>query len=140
MKVKRIVLDTNVIISALILPKSLTRMAFDLALENFEVLMSHEVLAELSEVIYRRRFDRYVQLSNRELFIAKLIAEVEFIEIKEAIAICRDPKDDKFLELVVSGNADFLITGDRDLLILNPFRDTAIISIQDFLETVVPMV
>jgi len=94
-------------------------MAFDLALENFEVLMSHEVLAELSEVIYRRRFDRYVQLSNRELFIAKLITEVEFIEIKEAIAFCRDPKDDKFLELVVSGNADFLITGDRDLLILN---------------------
>jgi uncharacterized protein len=109
-------------------------------MENFEVLMSYDVLAELSEVIYRKRFDRYVQLSNRELFIAKLITEVEFIEIKEAIAICRDAKDDKFLELVVSGNADFLITGDRDLLVLNPFRDIPIISIQDFLETVVPMV
>jgi len=81
MKVKRIVLDTNTIISALILPRSLTRRVFDLAMENFEVLMYHEVLAELSEVISRRRFDRYVQLSNRELFIAKLITKVEFIEI-----------------------------------------------------------
>ncbi len=57
----------------------------------------------------------------------------ELVEIKELITICRDPKDDKFLELAISGKADFIITGDQDLLILNPFRDIEIITANEFL-------
>jgi uncharacterized protein len=51
----------------------------------------------------------------------------------ETIDLCRDPKDNKFLELAVSGNADFIITGDEDLLVLNTFRNIEIISVNDFL-------
>jgi hypothetical protein len=57
----------------------------------------------------------------------------EFIDPKIKIAECRDPKDNKFLELAVAGNADCVITGDKDLLILNPFRGIKIISPRDFI-------
>jgi predicted nucleic acid-binding protein len=57
----------------------------------------------------------------------------ELIEIKESITICRDSKDDKFLELAISGKADFIITGDQDLLVLNPFRNIEIIAANEFL-------
>jgi uncharacterized protein len=58
----------------------------------------------------------------------------EMIEINDTIAACRDPKDDKLLELAVGGNADFLITGDKDLLVLNPFRAVKIITPREFLD------
>jgi uncharacterized protein len=58
----------------------------------------------------------------------------EMIEISETITVCRDPKDDKLLEFAVSGAADFLVTGDKDLLILNPFRGVEIITPREFLE------
>jgi hypothetical protein len=55
------------------------------------------------------------------------------VEIEESINICRDPKDDKFLELAFSGKADFIVTGDQDLLVLNPFRNIEIITANVFL-------
>lgn len=58
----------------------------------------------------------------------------EFIDIIEEIKECRDEKDNKFLELAISGNADFIITGDNDLLVLNPFRTIQIITPKSFLE------
>ena len=135
MKTNRIVFDTNVIISALILPKSMTRRAFETAKNNCTILMSAELLTEISDVIGRKRFDRYVPLSKRENFLAKLASEVEMIEIKTAIAICRDPKDDKVLELAVNGQADCLVSGDQDLLVLHPFQNISIINPSSFLQS-----
>ena len=66
-------------------------------------------------------------------FLAALVAAAEVVEITEEITACRDPKDDKFLSLVVSENASHIITGDGDLLILNPFRAVAVVTPQDFL-------
>jgi predicted nucleic acid-binding protein len=57
-----------------------------------------------------------------------LIARAELVEIKERIAACRDPTDDKFLELAVNGRADLIVSGDADLLALNPFRGIPIIT------------
>ena len=62
------------------------------------------------------------------------MAAAELVEITERIAACRDPKDDKFLELAVNGHADVLITGDADLLALNPFRRVPIITPADFVQ------
>ena len=56
-----------------------------------------------------------------------------FIEISETINACRDPKDNKFLELAIAANAACIITGDDDLLILNPFRTIPILNASDFL-------
>lgn len=67
-------------------------------------------------------------------FMVSFLKVAEMVEIDEAITICRDPKDNKLLELAVSGNANFLVTGDKDLLVLNPFRGIEIIVPRDFLE------
>ena len=72
-------------------------------------------------------------MEEKQEFIVKLIESAELVVITESIDICRDPKDNKFLELAVSGEADFIISGDRDLLVLNPFRSIEIITANDFL-------
>ena len=60
--------------------------------------------------------------------------DVEFVTITEAVQACRDPSDDKILELAVNGRADYIITGDDDLLVMNPFRGIPIIRPAEFLE------
>ena len=62
------------------------------------------------------------------LALAKLMAAAELVTITERIAACRDPTDDKFLELAVNGHADLIVSGDSDLLALNPFRDIPIVT------------
>ena len=128
----RVVLDTNVAVSAALLPRSTPRRAFDLVLEYSTFLMSVATLAELNEVLRRPRFDRYLSEEERLAFLAAVVRESELVEVTAVVSVCRDPKDDKFLELAVSGAATHIISGDDDLLALHPFRGVAIISPQDF--------
>lgn len=72
-------------------------------------------------------------MKKRIQFLGQLKAKALLINVIEIIDICRDSKDNKFLELAVSGKADFIVTGDNDLLVLNPFRDIEIITVSDFL-------
>jgi uncharacterized protein len=60
--------------------------------------------------------------------VRRILANAELVTIIERIAACRDPTDDKFLELAVNGRADVIVTGDVDLLVLDPFRDIPIIA------------
>lgn len=68
--------------------------------------------------------------------LAQFIARAELVEITERIAACRDPTDDKFLELAVNGSADLIVSGDRDLLALDPFRSIPIITPAVFVQRV----
>jgi putative PIN family toxin of toxin-antitoxin system len=68
-------------------------------------LLSLPVLTEFNEVFSRKRFDKYLLEEERVLFLAALVREAELVEITKVITACRDPKDDKFLELAVCGNA-----------------------------------
>jgi uncharacterized protein len=90
------------------------------------------VIAELSDVLSRPKCDRYVSAGDRLEFLAKTIRDAETVEVNLSITDCRDPKDNKFLELAVSGSATHLVTGDADLLALNPFRGITIVSPNDF--------
>ncbi|WP_363267069.1 putative toxin-antitoxin system toxin component, PIN family [Okeania sp. SIO2B3] len=128
-------MDTNIIVSALIFSKSTTMQAFREAKENGLILISAEILSELIDVLSRQKFDRYLSREIREYFLANLTKETELIAITETIDICRDPKDNKFLELAVSGNATHIITGDKDLLELHPFRDILIVTPSQFLSS-----
>lgn len=83
----------------------------------------------------KEKLKPYLMPEEREQFIIALLRESIFIDIKESIRICRDPKDDKFLELAVNGGAGCIISGDEDLLILNPFRDIPIIKPDEFLNS-----
>ena len=127
------IFDNNVLVSAALLA-GVPRQAFDKLITDGTVLVSVAMLLELADVLNREKFDKYVTRDDRMHFMVSFLKVAEIIEIKETILVCRDPKDDKLLELAVSGNADFLVTGDQDLLVINSFRGVEIITPLEFLE------
>lgn len=129
----RIVFDTNVIVSAALLAGSVPRQAFDKALEEGKVLISVQALLELAEVFGREKFDKYLLEEERMRFLVGLLKEAELVEVIEEVTDCRDVKDNKFLELAIAGKADCIVSGDDDLLVLNPFRGIPILNPKDFL-------
>lgn len=97
------------------------------------VLVSFPLLAELTEVLGRKQFDKYLLEEERTQFLVALLSRTELVEPTEKIGECRDSKDNKFLELAVSGKADCIVSGDDDLLVLNPFREIPIVTPGEFL-------
>ncbi len=130
----RFVFDTNVIISALLLKQSVARQAFDKACAAGKLLVSQATIEEINEVIRRPAFDLYIFEDERIQFISALVREATLIDISETIVECRDPKDDNFLELAVNGQAAAIVSGDNDLLSLNPFRKILILTPRQFLD------
>jgi putative PIN family toxin of toxin-antitoxin system len=129
----RYVFDTSVVISALLFEQSVPGRAFYAALDQGEILLSQATAAELAEVLSRTKFDRYLTREERDQFLVRLLREATVIEIGEEVRACRDSRDDRFLELAVSGRGSCLITGDQDLLVLHPFRGIAIMTPAQFL-------
>ena len=130
----RIVVDTNVFISAVLFPQSIPSRAVELAVDVADRLFSWETIAELKDVLHRPKFDRYLVKYKRIAFFRRVIKDAIVIDQVTPLAICRDPDDDKFLSLAVAGKADAIITGDADLLALHPFRGVAILTPQQFVE------
>jgi len=129
----RVVLDTNVLISGLLLPGSVPAQAVRKAVNESEILVSRDTLEELSSVLFRPKFDSLINASERQRFFDLLLRTAEYVTVTHQVRLCRDPKDDKYLELAISGGADLLITGDNDLLALSPFREIGIIRPVDYL-------
>ncbi|MGB6042257.1 MAG: putative toxin-antitoxin system toxin component, PIN family [Pirellulales bacterium] len=129
----RIVIDTGVVVSAVLLPRSAPRQAFDAAAAHGRLLVSDATIAELNDVFRRPKFDKYLSESHRVEFLATLVAEAEAVDVVDVVTDCRDPKDNKFLELGASGKATHIISGDSDLLVLHPFRGVTIVNPQSFL-------
>lgn len=132
----RYVFDTNVIVSALLFENGKPAQALRLALATSEVLLSLELLEELNDVLRRERFNRYITSEEREEFLEALVERAVLVEIIEKVQECRDPKDDKVLELALNGEAQYIISGDRDLLVLHPFRGVAVMKPDEFLRTI----
>ena len=129
----RYVLDTNTLASAVLFEHSTPGQALRRALKRGEVLVSPATLEELAEVLQREKFDRYVTAAERDEFLEAFVERATVIEPTEQLRICCDAKDDKFLELAVSGGAAYLITGDNDLRSLHPFRGIAVLTAAEFL-------
>ena len=125
---KRIVVDNNALISRLLLPASVPGRAVRKAVDTAQLLVSEPTLTELADVLARKKFDPYITIEDRQQFFRLLGRICEMVPISYAIHACRDPDDDKFLELAVNGAADLMVTGDKDLLELNPFRSIPIIT------------
>ncbi len=130
----RVVLDTSVIVSAVLLPKSLPRRVFDFVLANGVVITCETTILELDEVLRREKFKKYISEEQRLEFVSAFVQQTIVIDVRDSITACRDPKDDKFLEVAISGNATHLISSDQDLLVLHPFRTVEIPSPQAFLQ------
>lgn len=116
------------------MPASTPREALDLALRTGTVLVSISLLSEMHDVLTRKDFSRYVGEEDVLRFMAVLMRETELVDVDVSLSVCRDPKDDKLLELAVCGTASHLITGDDDLLALHPFREICIVTPRSFLE------
>jgi uncharacterized protein len=135
-ELRRLVLDTNVLVSAALRSGSLPHRTLLKARLEARLLASDETLAEFREVLLREKFDRYVDLNVREGFLQEYVRLCALVPILSPIRACRDPKDDKFLEVAVHGRADAIVTGDTDLLDLNPFRGIAILTPREYMERV----
>lgn len=130
----RFVIDTNVLISALLFKQSVPFQAIELAEKQGIILYSEATLNELERVLNRQKFNKYLSLEERQVFLLKFISASELVSITEKITVCRDEKDNKFLELAVSGNANVIITGDLDLLVLSPFQSLEIVTPDMFID------
>ena len=130
----RVVLDTNIIISAALSKNSTPDKVVNYAIDNAILLISNDTFNELQEKLLSNKFDKYVQLETRKTFLKTLHATFEMVTIEKRITACRDSKDNKFIELAVNGNANFIVTGDKDLLVLHPFETVEILTAADFLK------
>ena len=130
---RTLVLDTNLWVSRLLLPGGGAAQAVDHALAWGVPLMSEATLAELTDVLARPKFDRYASREDRRQFLRHLGGVVRLVPITQRIAACRDPKDDKFLDVALNGHAPLIVTGDQDLLALHPFHGVAIRTPAEFL-------
>jgi len=134
MKRDRVVLDTNVLISGALSHTSTPARALERSIREGQLLASTATLRELMEKLLSPRFDRYVSRDTRDALILRLAPLVEIVEVVQLVQASRDPKDDKFLEVALNGRADVIVTVDRDLLELNPFRGIAILTPAAYLE------
>lgn len=125
---ERVVIDTNVFVSGLLSTQSLPARCIEHVVGCCQLVASEANLRELMQTLLSPKFDRYVSQARREELLGRLAPIVEIVEVVQQVRACRDPKDDQFLEAAVNGRADVVITGDADLLALDPFRGIAIVT------------
>ena len=126
----RVVVDTNVLISAQISTQGASRRLLNRLIADHDVILSDVILGEVVETLLTKFSYDSALVSN---VIAELMKVVEIVEpVTFPEQICRDPDDDAILGTAVAGNADCIVTGDSDLLVLDRFRDVGIISPSEF--------
>ena len=136
-KSSRIIIDTNLWISFLI-TKNFTKLDEILFSKECVLIFSQELLEEFLAVAKRPKFRRFFSPSDLEEILESIQEYAEFIDVTSSIEVCKDPKDNFLLSLSIDGNADFLLTGNNDLLILTKFHKTAIVTISEFLGEKMP--
>jgi uncharacterized protein len=132
----RVVLDSNVFISAVISPLGKPFACLSWVLDSGTLVASRELIAEVETRLARPKFAKYVDEARRRAFIADVQLTAILVELTGTLKACRDPDDDKLLETAIIGNADYLVTGDQDLLVLNPFQSVEIVTPAQFLAAV----
>jgi putative PIN family toxin of toxin-antitoxin system len=131
----RIILDTNLWISFLI-SRSFNKLDALLFSGNCTILFSRELLEEFLTVANRPKLRKYFTPSELKVLVEMLNEIAEFVNVKSNVNLCRDPKDNFLLALAKDGKADYLLTGDNDLLVLEKMGKTNIIKITEFFEQV----
>jgi uncharacterized protein len=132
-KPDRIVLDTNIFIYFLI-SDSFHKLDKKLKNNDIKLLFSEELLSEFLQVVSRPKFKKYFSDKDVTNLLNDLHNYADLIDVHSQVNACRDKKDNFLLALCVDGKADFLITGDEDLLVLKKFKKTSIVKISDYLK------
>ena len=127
----RIILDTNLWISYLISNRFLKLDELILK-DQITILFSEELFEEFIEVAKRPKFKKYFSEKDLDNLLLVFNAYAALVNIKSDVQLCRDPKDNFLLNLAIDGEADFLITGDNDLLIIKNLEKTEILTYREF--------
>jgi putative PIN family toxin of toxin-antitoxin system len=139
-----VIFDTNILVSAALLSGSRADVCVRAVLaRQLPLIFSTATYDELADVLMRPKLDRYVSRRSRESLLRTWRkAAVMFSEasLREQVRDCRDPDDDKFLELALASGARAIVTGDADLLVLDPWRDTRIVKLTDVENVVLPLI
>jgi uncharacterized protein len=131
---RRVVLDTNTLISGVLLSGSVPGQAVRKAITEDLILMSEDSLYELADVLSRKKFDRYLRVEDRKEFVRLVLRVADMVPIVTAVHECRDELDNRILEVAVNGNAALIVSGDQDLLTLNPFRGIPVLKPRDYVQ------
>ena len=126
--------DANAVVSAALKAESVPEQAIRLARDRARIYLSSPVLAEIEAVLNRRKFLKSISLERRFYMLGLLTGRGRFIIPSERVSARRDPGDDIYLELALAANADFLVSGDNDLLALDPWRGTRIVRPAEFVQ------
>src|SRR6478736_9136766 len=133
-KTDRLVIDTNLWISFLI-TKNYKKLDARIKRTKVKILFSLELMEELLTVVSRPKFKKYFDKEDIEQLLNLVDFYGEMVDVKSGLKICRDTKDNFLLSLSKDGKADFLLTGDHDLLALERIDKTKIISISEYLNS-----
>lgn len=136
---QRIVIDTSTLVGAVLRGDSVPHRAWIAAQKSFEILVSRATFDELRSVLHRERLRRFLDPAIRDEFLeiyreVALWTEVKEADVKAVKPPCRDPKDNLFLALAEIGGATSIISSDRDLLMMHPWRGIPILTPAQFLE------
>lgn len=131
------IFDTSTLVSAAFQMNSAPQKALSLALPNWSLCVSEATMAELEEVLGRPKFDRYLSQRSRRVFLALirrrsrsfLVSDSESAAVR---SVCRDPQDSKFLALAIAARAEIIVSSDKDLLVLHPWRGIGIVTPAEF--------
>lgn len=137
MPLKKIILDTNLWISHLI-SERLIQLDGLLANNQVQLIFSKQLLEEFVLVAQRPKFQKYFAAEDIQDLLAVFDTFGAMVEVKSEVDICRDPKDNFLLAMAKDSEADFLITGDKDLLVLKQFEETVILTFTDFIHFMMP--
>lgn len=130
------VFDTNVLVSACLKPLNLPALALNHAQEIGQIVFTDETLSELKEVISRPFIEKYLTKNQHKYRLQQIVENALIVENLPILGVdCRDEKDIKFLEVAISSKVECVVSGDKDLLILHPFRGIPILNAADFLKS-----
>jgi len=126
----KLVIDTNVLISAALSSKGAPARLVQEVLAQHHLVFSQPTFDELRTRLYRPKFDRYISLEFRERLLHDFKASAHWVDMGESGVYCRDRDDDKFIETALKSQAQYLVSGDSDLLEAPPLPALQIISTQ----------
>lgn len=129
----RLIIDTNLWIS-FILTRDFTKLERILSDGSIVLLFSTDLLEEFIDVASRPKFRKYFSIEDLKSLLHQIEKDAEFIHVLSEVDICRDPKDNFLLSLAKDGRANYLISGDKDLTVLEKFEETVILTMADYLK------
>lgn len=135
-QVKRVVLDTNVLISALLFRGGLSKIVGLWQKGKIIPVISKETFSEFVTVLEYPKFS-LTQEETDSIIKYEILPYFEIVEVVKGVkGICRDPEDDKFISCAISGSVDYIVSGDKDLFDLKQYKSIRIIKASDFLKMV----